>query len=173
MRIRSKRAFYERWRKGLLGNRPRVWTDAEALAASGFGGTVTAREDTGRGGGRCLYRLPVAQAVVLGPGWTFNESAPDDELVLQGEAARTVRGVTLRYSTQAGLPMRPAMRTGTEVSGASAIALLDWGLTPTSRDDLDALWDLYPDAVVEFSAYARNVGDQPHRNALIWEVRDY
>lgn len=174
--IRSKAEFYRRWHAGLLGNRPRTWSTPEALQASGFAGTVTIRT-VGQGGGKTRYRVPVSEALALAEAWpgqaTFNESAPDDLLLLQGEVARIVGGLYLRYSTTPGLKMQEAMREAHEARGLLAKALLDVFLAPASRDDLETLWDLYPDAVIEFSAYSRNVGDQPHRNALLWEVRNY
>jgi hypothetical protein len=46
-------------------------------------------------------------------------------------------------------------------------------MDPSSRDDLDALFDLYPDAAVEFACFPHNLGIFPHRNTVIWEVRNY
>jgi hypothetical protein len=171
--IRTKAEFYRLWRQGLLGNRPRAWADAAALRASGYSGLVTMRS-TGAGGGKTRYRVPVAEALASAwSGCTFNEACPDEELTLQGEAARMVGGLCLTYSTTPNLAMREAMKTARTASGAAALAILDAYLAPPSRDDLSAIWDLYPDAVIEFSAYGRKVGDQPHRNTLIWEVRNY
>lgn len=161
----------------MLGNRPRTWVGREALAASGYGGPVSIRTAQGSGGGKAMYRVPAAEALALTAGWgqapTFNESAPDDRLVLQGEAARMVGGLCLTYSTTPGLAMREALKNARTASGVAAHAILAAYLSPSSRDDLDALWDLYPDAVIEFSAYECCVGDQRGRNALIWEVRNY
>jgi hypothetical protein len=102
----------------------------------------------------------------------FNESAPDERLVLQGEVSRFVGGLYLRYSTLK-LPMRSAMKDARDVGGASAQAILRGVLTGSSYEDLDALLELYPDAVVEFGAYAKCLGAIPGRNAVIWEVRAY
>jgi hypothetical protein len=46
-------------------------------------------------------------------------------------------------------------------------------MDPSSRDDLDALLDLYPDASIEFTCFSVNVGVFPARNTIFWETRDY
>lgn len=175
--IACKAQFYRLWHAGLLGNRPRTWRTPNALRESGFSGLVTMRAATGSGGGACGYRLTVADALerakALGAAATFNEACPDDRLLVQGEVARMPGGLELSYSTTPGLAMREAMRGARHAGPTEALTLLRDALSPSSWDDLDALWDLYPDAVIEFSAYDRLVGDQPHRNTLIWEVRNY
>jgi hypothetical protein len=176
VRIGTKAEFYRLWNAVALGNKPRTWKDVATLEASGYTGLVTAREAAGRGGGRCRYRVPAREAAGVTVGWaapTFNEAAPDDRLLLQGEAAHIVGGLYLRFSTTPGLAMREAMRDAREARCAAATLILDAYLAPSSRDDLDALWDLYPGAVIEFGAYRGPVGCLPHRNTLIWEVRHY
>jgi len=44
---------------------------------------------------------------------------------------------------------------------------------PSSRDDIDALFDTYPDATIEFTSFSCNTGVLPRRNTIIWEVRNY
>lgn len=51
--------------------------------------------------------------------------------------------------------------------------LLDRYLDPSSRDDLDALLELYPDATIELTAFDIDTGVIPGRNTIFWEVRDY
>jgi hypothetical protein len=173
-RIATKKAYYRLWRAGVLGNRPRTWKDAETLRASGWSGPVVMRST--QVGWKTLYGITVREALdraATVPGATFNECLPDHLLLIQGEAQRSERGIDLHYSfTQK--PMKLALAAAPRsASGLYAKMLLDHFLWPTSRDDLDALWDLYPDAVIEFSTYSIAIGDQPHRNTLIWEVRDY
>jgi hypothetical protein len=175
--IRAKAEFYRRWFAGLLGNRPRTWGTPEALLASGYTGTVSVRT-VGPAGGKTRYNLTVSEAVEAARDWpgkpTFNESAPDHVLLIQGEVTRSVGGLYLRYSTTPGMKMNEAMRLDAhDASGLTAKLLLDHFLWPASRDDLDALLDAYPDHVVEFSAHGCACGDQPHRNMLVWEVRAY
>jgi hypothetical protein len=177
--INSKREFYRLYFAGAFGNALRTWPTCEALNASGYGGTVTIREAGRAGGGFCRYSVPVSEvrrvlleAHVDPSRVTFNESAPDHQLVAQGEVARLVGGLALRYAT-AKRPMREAMATARDVTGATAVAVLRSALSESSYDDIEALLDLYPDAVVEFSAYAGLVGNAPGRNAIVWEVRNY
>jgi hypothetical protein len=175
-RIPNKREFYRLWRAGLLGNRPRTWPTYEALLASGYVGTVTIRS-VGAAGGKTRYRVPLAEVPEYLKTWvgtpTFNESAPDDMLVIQGEVMRSETGLVLAYDTTPDMPMNVARHQFRTAGPLYAKLLLDHHLSPASRDDLNAIWDLYPDAVIEFSTYSVKVGDQPHRNTLIWEVRDY
>jgi hypothetical protein len=174
-RIRCKREFYRLWRAGLLGNRPRTWADATALAASGWPRPVVARSSNANGW-KTRYGIAVEEALALArqvPGLTFNECLPDEALLIQGEVMRGERGLELTYST-VRKPMKVALAEETRSAlGLAAKMLLDFYLWPTSRDDLDALLDLYPAAVVEFGAYDRAIGDQPFRNTLFWEVRNY
>lgn len=176
MKIGTKREFYDLWHRGLLGNRPRTWDSVDALRASGYAGTVTVRTKRG-GGGKCAYRVPVADVGAVAREWgddasglTFNESMPDDELVIQGEVQRPWE---LTYSAERGLPMREALKTARRASGAAAQLILRDALSPSSYDDLEDVWEMFPDAVIEFSAYRRDVGDCRGRNAIVWEVRNY
>lgn len=173
MRIPNKRRFFRLWQQGLLGNRPRTWPDAATLERSGYRGTVTLRSAPGAHG-TARHNVPVEEALrTAPPGTSFNEPVPDHLLVLQGEVMRSTRGLELTYSTERGTPMREAMRRSQKATGATALVLLRRHLWPSSLEDLYELLDLYPDAVIEFSAFEVHVGDQPHRNTLIWEVRNY
>lgn len=172
--IRSKIEYYRLWRAGVLGNRPRTWATLEDLLKSGWPGPVTLRST--QVGFKTKYDLSIKEAATcasLTVGATFNESLPDDKLLIQGEAMRGERGLELTYSI-IRKPMKLALAEETRwANGVVAKALLDHYLWPPSRDDFEALWDLYPDSVIEFGAYSIAVGDQPHRNTLIWEVRNY
>jgi hypothetical protein len=179
MTVDSKREFYRLYFAGAFGNALRTWPSLGALMASGYRGTVTIREAGRAGGGFCRYGVPVGEvhrvlleARVHCSLVTFNESAPDNRLVAQGEVARLVGGLALRYST-AKAPMREAMLRARDVRGSEAVAVLRSALTESSYEDLDALLDTYPDAVVEFGAYGCLVGGIPGRNTVIWEVRNY
>lgn len=170
--IRNKRQFYALWHRGLLGNRPRTWQTLGDLLGSGYALPVVVRSM--RPGWKTIYGVEIARVGAVAPtDATFNELLDDDAILLQGEAMRGETGLELTYSTLP-LPMKLALARETlRASGLTAKLVLDHYLNPTSRDDLEALWDLYPGAVIEFGVYARNLGDQPHRNTLIWEVRHY
>lgn len=157
---------------GMFGNKLRFWTSPQTLVDSGFKGTVTVRDR--QTSGLCFYRVNVQDAAstpVKEP--YFNESAPDSSLVLQGEVQRDHRYLTLFYSTMQA-PMRTALREdGQHAYGLKAVTILKHFLWPSSYDDLWALFDVFDDHVIEFSAYRSSVGDCKNRNTVIWEVRQF
>lgn len=70
--------------------------------------------------------------------------------------------------------MRDSLRQGgRSYQGISAKAVIDHYCDPATADDLRLLLDQHPHAVIEFTVYDRNVGVIPHRNTVIWEVRNY
>ena len=172
--IRTKEAYYRLWRTGVLGNRPRTWADPDALRASGWTGPVVMRSTDLSW--KTLYGITVEEALRLAPrvrGATFNECMPDHALLIQGEVMRGWRGLELTY-TRALKPMKLGLAEDARYAcGLTAKLLLDHFLWPNSRDDLDALLDLYDGHAVEFSTYSVAVGDQPHRNTILWETRAY
>ena len=104
---------------------------------------------------------------------TLNESAPDVELILQGEVMRSTDYLTLRYSR-----MKTAMRIALALSshhavGINAVNIIKSAMDPASWDDLQEIFDQYEDAVVEFSTWSRDVGNCAFRNTVLWEVRNY
>lgn len=175
--LRTKAAYYAAWRAGLLGNRPKTWTDAAALVASGHAGLVVARAVDATGW-KTRYGITVREALALAadpavPELTFNECMPDEQLLIQGEVMRSPRGLELFY-TCAKKPMKQGFaEDAASADGLVAKMILDTFLWPSSRDDLDALLDLYDGHVVEFSTYRVAVGDQRHRNTIFWETRAY
>jgi hypothetical protein len=174
--IRSKRQFYDLWNRGLLGNRLRNWSSPAELERAGFGGLVSVRSQTLNNWAGCRYNLTVPEALELAktcPSPQFGEMAPDDRLLIQGEAMDSHDGLQLTYSLTPGLRMREAMKKALTARGVVARVILERYLWPSSLEDLRDLWEAYPDAVIEFSAYSVAVGDQRGRNTLIWEVRNY
>ena len=175
MEIRTKKTFYRLWHSGLLGNRPHTWHTVEALRRSGWTGRVGIRSV--ERGGPSQYHLTVEDALTAARDWpcqpTFSEALPDHLLLLQGEVARLETGMHLTYSTERGLTMREAMRRPLVATGITAKVILEACLWPASFEELTCLLDDYPDAVVEFGAHECAVGVLPHRNTIIWEVRNY
>ena len=158
MIISSKAEFYRRWQLGLLGNRPKSWLTVEDLAADPYTGTVTARSM--QKSFASMYRVPKEKAILM-YGYKFNESPPDELLVIQGEAMRSPRGLELTYSYDK-LPMKQCSFNYT--SGLRALYMLD--------EDVLELLDEYDGHVVEFSTYSIRLGTC-HRRTIIWEVRTY
>jgi len=60
-----------------------------------------------------------------------------------------------------------------QFEGVAARLVLERYLNANSLDDLRAVLDLFPGAVVELSTVDRCVGTVPLRNAVVWEVRHY
>lgn len=187
MRVASKAKFFELWEAGVLGNRTRLWRDPHTalLEARRLGiKEIGFREirpigTTGAGKWEKVPREEIIDAAnrwyAEGRKFLLDDGAPDDKRVLQGEICRTYNGMEGYLDTVAKLPIRPAMAAGhmRHFSYAACKILLDKYMDPNSRDDLDMLLELYPDAAVEFSTFSINVGIFPHRNTLFWETRDY
>lgn len=60
-----------------------------------------------------------------------------------------------------------------EATGLKAEVLLKGAMSPGSYEDFQILRETYPDHVIEFTVYDAPVGDIPHRNTIVWEVRLY
>lgn len=176
MRVASKRMSAELYRAGRFGNAPRIWDSPQALRESGYTGLVMPRSST-RIKARTTRRMSADAALRLNPaGLYFQESAPDQLLIANGEIWDAPGGIYLDYSTKKGLSCRAAMelrpRERTQLCGLRArLQLRGW----FDAQSHDLLWDLFtefPGAVVEFGCYLRPVG--PLRtNVFFWEVRHF
>jgi hypothetical protein len=138
--------------------------------------------EIGRSGGGKWRKVPTLFTLREAAEWRsegrrfiMDDGAPDEYRTCQGEMARTYRGLEGYIEIGGRLPMRQAMAAGLmrPVGGATVLTVINKYMDPSSRDDLDAIWDLYPDATVEFTCFSRDVGVLPGRNTLFWEVRDY
>lgn len=93
--------------------------------------------------------------------------------ILQGEFSILDTGPYL-YCSKSPEVMRVALEQAPEhYSGLSAKLILEHFLDPSSYDDLMAVAYNYPDHMIEFGCYNQDVGVIPHRNTVIWEVRNY
>jgi len=179
MRITSKVEYYRLMEAGCLGNTLRNWRTPEE-AYDSCAPLVGFREMGAAGGGQhaIVAHRDIFHVADLwreaGRRFILDEAAPDRDVLLQGEVTHVgnwdgflgVRtGMRMRQSIAAGL-LRP-------FGGLAVKLLLDQFLDPSSRDDFDAIWELYPSAVIEFATYPYDLGKIPGRNTLIWEVRDY
>lgn len=178
--IRNKREYYDLWKAGVLGNRPRTWATRQEFIASGYSGLTTVRFlQADRKG--AVTHVPAREAREVFPtedGNIFwNESMPDDLLLIQGEVCESPAAfggkLTVRFDDTPGLSMRQAIPKFRQLEGAGAVYLLKTRCTPDSYADIREFLEIHPDAVVEFSTYSVSVGHQPHRNTIIWEVRNY
>lgn len=193
--IRNKRDFFELWEKGLLGNRPPLWRNIDEVPWSTQ--RVGFREIGKAGGGAwTLVNRIEAERIwdewrSLGRTFIMDGSVPNDHSTMQGEICRTYRGLesylavrdimisgtrlNLQPPKQGMPPMRETMKLGWHWhrGGAATLALLDRHMDPSSRDDLNELLELYPDATVEFTCFDIDTGNIPNRNTIFWEVRNY
>ena len=108
----------------------------------------------------------------------FNESAPDDHLLIQGEIIYQPDSrvypdnYLLLYSTEK-TQMKFALKNAKTASGLKVRIMLEHLMTESSWEDLLDLMEKYPESVIEFSTYDICLGNLPGRNTIIWEVRDY
>lgn len=181
MIIASKREFYRLWRAGVLGNRTGVWDNVEDALASG------AREigfrEVGKAGGGAWAKVPREDArrtarvwLNLGRSFVCDDAVPNSRSTLQGEVCRTIRGLEGYLAVGYPIPpMRVAFAQGLNkhYGYLETKMLLDRFMDPCSRNDLDDLLELYPDATIEFTCFNVNVGNIPGRNTIMWETRNY
>jgi len=180
VKITSKAEFFRLWEAGVLGNRTNLWRDAKDAYAS-MAPEIGFRQ-IGKAGGGAWEKVPREDVFKTAERWTelgrtfiMDDGCPDWCRRLQGEICRTYRGLEGFLDTVNRLPMRPAIAAGhmKSVSGSTILFLLDRFMDPSSRDDLDSILELYPDATVEFSCFGVDVGVFPGRNTIFWEVRNY
>lgn len=181
MRIDSKAEFFELWKAGVLGNRTRLWTNpTEAYFSSA---QMVGFRELGKAGGGAWEKVPRAEVPntarrwkTLGRKFIMDDTAPSSLAMLQGEVCRTFRGLESFLAVGPNIPpMRQSMKLGLHSSYGyvETKVLLDRYMDPSSRDDLDMLLELYPEATVEFTAFSVDVGIFPGRNTLVWETRNY
>lgn len=179
---KNKAEFRRRYEAGEFGNRLRQWDNLQELRVSGYRGLVSARHRTRSAGpDKFLHAKPAQELLEAWPSkhpaeeFYFNESPPDDLLLMQGEVSLGEKGLQLTYSTTPGISLREAInaRRAEHAFGELAAAVLRHFLWASDRDDLYGLLADYPHAVVEFSAFDLAVGCYPVRNTVIWELREY
>ena len=180
---RSKVEFYRRYPQGEFGNRPQNWANWDALRESGYDGLVSARHSGDR-----IKPMILEQTVeqLLASGRTdlneyaFIESPPHHKNKMHGETILCPRipgkvGPSLRFGRSVGTTQRDGMAEANgakNVFGAEALAVLKWGMCPSSYEDWLALSERFPTAAIEFTCFRIPFGIIPHRNTVIWEVRE-
>lgn len=180
MQIPNKREFFRLWEAGVLGNRTNIWRDP--IEAYRSGAPEIGFREVGKSGGGAWTRCPRAEVFDVAKQWRnhgrnfiMDDGCPDEKRTLQGEICRTFRGLEGFLDIGAKLAMRPAIAAGHMRSyrGAHVHALLERFMDPSSRDDLEMLLELYPDATIEFTSFSVDVGVFPNRNTILWETRNY
>lgn len=182
-KVPTKKECYVLFESGSLGNKPKTWSSYKEILAAGWKGKVTMRSKAGMARKNVRYNVALKDIPHEIEEWkkqgmkeehiSFNESMPDEHLIIQGEIMRNEKGIYLLYSTLK-TQMNTALKEKPEHAiGLKANLLLKENLWPSSLADVEALLELYPNSVIEFSAYEIAVGNLPGRNTVIWEVRDF
>ena len=179
--ITSKAEFYRLWNAGALGYKLRTWDSIEAFRDEPDQPPIVGLRQIGAAGGGAFWVGSTSEVWGQISDWqaanrkyTICEAAPDELGTLQGEVCRPAHvGWAGTMGLSRGLRMREAIAKGllTPRSPAATRFLLKEYLSPASLDDLDAIFDLYPNATVEFTCYELNL--DRGRNTIFWEVRNY
>jgi len=180
--IADKQTSFALYEAGDFGNKLRSWRNYSQLRMIHFAGKLTMRY-AGEGGQWCKYGVVREDVNELLVKWCdegadltkikFNESAPDERLVIQGEIQEhPEHHYVLSYSTDQ-VTMREAMRNPKSMLGKKAIFLLQEHFSKESMRNLKRLFATWPRAIVEFSTYDHMLGDVPENNTVFWEVRNY
>jgi hypothetical protein len=168
---------------GAFGNRIATFDSLAALYESDYREPVTLRYRGETGGRFCEYNVDRAAVPFVVGKWLAkgaerskiyaNGYVPSELITFQAEIQHGYRGYDIRYST-AARPMRDALAYDEKhAHGLTALAFLRHYLCPNSFDDLETLFESYPDAVVETTSVHGNIGVIPRRNTIFWEVRNY
>ena len=175
--------MYELLRTGRLGNTLQQWTSYREMRESGYRGPWGVRSQLKCGDPiRYYYVDPsdtsrVLQEIVekgysLDVGLIWTAVIPSEETTIQGEIRRDVDGMYFRHTFN-----KQAMRVAFEheclhATGLETLLLLRRYCNPQTIDELNVLLDMYPEHVIEFSAYSQPVGIYGKWH-VIWEVRSY
>ncbi len=187
MLITSKARMYELLRTGALGNTFRIWRSTEEFESSGFKGLTGIRASDEPGAPywhhltphQTLYAVSLYEEMGYTP--VIYEASPDQHIVMQGEFSwhthDDLRGwsepvLYLRYS-RAKTHMRAALASDNNYAeGRHAEVLLRHALGQRSWAEVVWLSMIYPEHVIEFTAYDKKVG-QKQQTICVWEVRAY
>jgi hypothetical protein len=99
---------------------------------------------------------------------TFNAGGD----IFQGEVMRTPEYIYLYYTTVSGSMRKALKQEGKHATGIIAVELLKYYMDSSSYDNLQQLWDEYPDSIIEFTVCRDSLGTQ-NLNTVFWEVRNY
>lgn len=183
--ILFKRQMLDLWQNGKFGNKLRSWPNLNSLIDSKYQGFLSIRSKRGKGNGATIYnirRRDLAGTILqlmnenVDPNTLyFNETAPDEHLVMQGELCENWIGRWELLYSEEKCRMNEALRNGSpkNLHGLATKLYLQRVCSPSSYEDLKELLDLYPLAAIEFSVYSHNLGDCVGRNTIFWEVRNY
>ena len=181
--IAAKKEYYSLSESNFFGNKARTWNSVEEIINTKWKGKICIRSKKGIERTRTPFAMTLDETIlkikefekegISAEELIFNESMPDEYLTIQGEVMRSTENYSLTYSTIKA-PMNIAFqKERLFAKGLIALNLLKENLCPPSYEEMQTLFDLFPDSVIEFSSYDISVGNVPNRNTVIWEVRNY
>jgi len=175
-KVRSKEEMKKLLVSGMLGNTLRVW-DYYNLVRDKYNGMVTIRHNEADSK-LCKYSVSQSDILKTISEWNvsidefyFNESAPDDRLILQGEY--TFYKDHILFFSKEKKPMREALMSGKHKHGSDVICLLHKNMNQKSFKEFEDLRWRYKASVIEFSIFDCCVGKNEGCNTVFWEVRNY
>jgi len=181
MKISSKEEMYKKYWNGEFGNKLKTWTRYEDIINDGFKGLICIRIKSKSGHIAIGVSLESAKQIMYD--WVlegvyledinFNEMAPDNQVIFQGEMMVAEEKWHVVGSRKKNLTQREAVADGEILEGMKAKVFLKHIMTPSSFEDFATLLEKYPNSVIEFGVYEVNLGSLPNRNTIIWEVRNY
>jgi hypothetical protein len=169
---------------GKLGNHFQSWPNWVSLIHEGDGEWITIRN-----------LVPNSPLMVLesGPGlWKWKADlndllrrgakssdlyfqeipAPDNRRVINFEVRRSPEYLWMLWAT-GQQPLRTDLeQNGHIASGLAALEILRFYLDHEDFEQLDAIWDRWPNAIVEATRWSQRVGVD-HKHLILWEARQY
>ena len=181
--VQNKKDMYKLYHAGKFGNKLQTWDSLEEFKKSFFDEPVVLRYKGPHGGAWTQYNIPTHEIQWYVDTWvsegakkeliTVNECAPDELLLIQGEIQNSIDFIDLRYTLEP-LPMKLGLaKQQYHTGGIKALTLLKQFVDPSSYDWIMELLQEYPTSVIEFSTWKPDIGCIPHRNTVVWEVRNY
>ncbi|MFH1325814.1 MAG: hypothetical protein ABIH49_03560 [archaeon] len=184
-KILTKTESYLLYEKGIFGNKALTWNSYDEILKSNWTGKVCIRSKKGISRKDVRYNLEIDKILEeveklkeLGhreEEITFNQSMPDEHLLLQGELMTRENCPYLFYTT-VKKPMNIGLAEESKIAeGHHANKILKGNLSEESYNELIKLMMDFPESVIEFSTYSIPVGNLAHlnRNTVFWEVRNY
>ena len=101
----------------------------------------------------------------------FNETAPDEYILIQGELMQSDEHLDLTYSFEKA-SNRKALMNPSFARGLTAKMLIERYMDRDSLDDINEILESYPDHIIEFSTFSIKLGSL-NKNTIIWEIRKF
>jgi len=188
--ILFKSEYYALFELGFFGNKAVTWRSYDEIIGSGWEGKVCIRSKRGIDRKKVIYDLPLKQLPEVIARWkreglraedmTFNQSFDNDSILIQAEvmqfpfsegAANMASNLEMRYSFVTKPTNKAFEEDSRYARGLKARGLLSV-MDAGSSENLEELFKIFPNSVVELGVYATPVGNQ-RMNTIFWEVRNY